>query len=81
MARPLGREGQDEQEQKKKRQKELVDLLKADISWGHQIRSYILDKSLVKDLRTNLQIFSVKFVLDGNIDVFIFSVLKHNFKK
>ncbi len=49
---------------------------KSDIGWGHQIRSYILDKSLIKDLRTNVEISNCKAVLDGDLDAFITASLK-----
>jgi peptide chain release factor 2 len=49
---------------------------KSDIGWGHQIRSYILDKSLIKDLRTNVEISNTKSVLDGDLDPFITASLK-----
>jgi peptide chain release factor 2 len=50
---------------------------KSDIGWGHQIRSYILDKSLIKDLRTNVEMSNTKAVLDGDLDGFITASLKH----
>jgi peptide chain release factor 2 len=49
---------------------------KSDIGWGHQIRSYILDKSLIKDLRTNVEVSNTKAVLDGDLDTFITASLK-----
>jgi peptide chain release factor 2 len=49
---------------------------KSDIGWGHQIRSYILDKSLIKDLRTNVEISNTRAVLDGDLDTFITASLK-----
>ena len=61
--------------EKEKKEKKLINKNKIDISWGNQIRSYILDRSIIKDLRTNLQVSNVKLVLDGNIDIFIFSML------
>lgn len=61
--------------EEEKNKKRLMDKSKLDISWGNHIRSYILDKSIIKDLRTNLETSNVKFVLDGNIDIFIFSLL------
>lgn len=51
---------------------------KLDITWGNQIRSYILDDSRIKDLRTNLESRNVKSILDGNIDLFIKGILKSN---
>jgi peptide chain release factor 2 len=49
---------------------------KADIGWGHQIRSYVFDQSRVKDLRTNVEVGNVKGVMDGDLDVFIEASLK-----
>ena len=44
---------------------------KTDIGWGHQIRSYVLDQSRIKDLRTNLEVGNTQAVLDGDLDDFI----------
>ena len=44
---------------------------KTDDGWGHQIRSYVLDQSRIKDLRTNLEISNTQKVLDGDLDPFI----------
>ena len=49
---------------------------KTDIGWGHQIRSYVLDQSRIKDLRTNVEIGNTQGVLDGDLDVFISASLK-----
>ena len=49
---------------------------KTDIGWGHQIRSYVLDNSRIKDLRTNVEVGNTKSVLDGDLDVFIEASLK-----
>jgi peptide chain release factor 2 len=49
---------------------------KTDIGWGHQIRSYVLDQSRIKDLRTNIEIGNTQGVLDGDLDVFISESLK-----
>ncbi len=49
---------------------------KTDIGWGHQIRSYVLDQSRIKDLRTNFETGNTKAVLDGDIDEFIAASLK-----
>ena len=49
---------------------------KTDIGWGHQIRSYVLDQSRIKDLRTNVEIGNTQSVLDGNLDEFIEASLK-----
>jgi peptide chain release factor 2 len=53
-----------------------VEASKTDVGWGHQIRSYILDKSLIKDLRTNVEISNTRSVLDGDLDGFINASLK-----
>ncbi len=49
---------------------------KTDIGWGHQIRSYVLDQSRIKDLRTNIEIGNTQAVLDGDLDDFIEASLK-----
>ena len=49
---------------------------KTDIGWGHQIRSYVLDNSRIKDLRTNVEVGNTKSVLDGDLDAFIEASLK-----
>jgi len=49
---------------------------KSDVSWGNQIRSYVLDQSRIKDLRTNLEIGNTQAVLDGNLDPFMEASLK-----
>jgi len=49
---------------------------KTDIGWGHQIRSYVLDQSRIKDLRTNVEIGNTQSVLDGDLDDFIAASLK-----
>jgi peptide chain release factor 2 len=49
---------------------------KTDIAWGHQIRNYILDQSIVKDLRTNVETGNTRAVLDGDLDQFIDASLK-----
>jgi len=49
---------------------------KTDVGWGHQIRSYVLDNSRIKDLRTNVEIANTQKVLDGDLDVFIEASLK-----
>ena len=50
--------------------------LKSDIGWGHQIRSYVLDQSRIKDLRTGVESSNTQDVLDGNLDQFIEASLK-----
>jgi peptide chain release factor 2 len=49
---------------------------KSDVSWGHQIRSYVLDQSRIKDLRTNVEIGNTTAVLDGDLDPFLEASLK-----
>ncbi len=49
---------------------------KTDIGWGHQIRSYVLDQSRIKDLRTGVEIGNTQGVLDGDLDDFITASLK-----
>jgi len=49
---------------------------KTDVGWGHQIRSYVLDQSRIKDLRTNVEISNTQKVLDGDLDIFIQASLK-----
>ena len=62
--------------QKKKNEQENIESQKADIGWGSQIRSYVLDQSRIKDLRTNIETSNTQSVLDGNIDMFIEASLK-----
>ena len=49
---------------------------KTDVGWGHQIRSYVLDQSRIKDLRTNYETSATQKVLDGDLDAFITASLK-----
>ena len=49
---------------------------KTDVGWGHQIRSYVLDQSRIKDLRTGVEISNTQKVLDGDLDPFITASLK-----
>ncbi|MAI42832.1 MAG: peptide chain release factor 2 [Candidatus Azotimanducaceae bacterium] len=49
---------------------------KSDVSWGSQIRSYVLDSGRIKDLRTNLETGNTQAVLDGDLDLFIEESLK-----
>ncbi|MDO9224680.1 MAG: peptide chain release factor 2 [Pseudomonadota bacterium] len=62
----------------RKRQEEQQKLedSKTDIGWGHQIRSYVLDQSRIKDLRTNYEVGNTQGVLDGDLDPFIEASLK-----
>jgi peptide chain release factor 2 len=49
---------------------------KTDVGWGHQIRSYVLDQSRIKDLRTGVEATNTQKVLDGDLDMFIQASLK-----
>lgn len=53
-----------------------VEESKADIGWGSQIRSYVLDQSRIKDLRTGVEVGNTQAVLDGDLDGFIEASLK-----
>ena len=64
------------EELKRKEKAQSVEESKADIGWGSQIRSYVLDASRIKDLRTNLEVTSTGAVLDGDLDPFIEASLK-----
>ncbi len=57
--------------QKKNAKQEALESTKKDITWGSQIRSYVLDMSRIKDLRTGLEISNTQAVLDGDLDRFI----------
>nr|VFK45106.1 MAG: peptide chain release factor 2 [Candidatus Kentron sp. TC]VFK62660.1 MAG: peptide chain release factor 2 [Candidatus Kentron sp. TC] len=61
---------------KQQRQQQVVEDAKADIGWGNQIRSYVLDQSRIKDLRTGVEIGNTQAVLDGDLDRFIEASLK-----
>lgn len=61
---------------KQKAEQQIVEASKSDIGWGNQIRSYVLDQSRVKDLRTNIETGNTQAVLDGEIDFFIEATLK-----
>lgn len=62
--------------QKRNAEKQKQEDAKADIGWGSQIRSYVLDDSRVKDLRTKVETSNTQAVLDGDIDRFIEASLK-----
>jgi peptide chain release factor 2 len=49
---------------------------KSDVSWGNQIRSYVLDQSRIKDLRTGIEVGNTAAVLDGDLDQFMEASLK-----
>ncbi len=61
---------------KRNEQKQALEDTKTDIGWGHQIRSYVLDQSRIKDLRTNYEVGNTQAVLDGDLDDFIAASLK-----
>jgi peptide chain release factor 2 len=61
---------------KRRAEQDKVEASKTDIGWGHQIRSYVLDQSRIKDLRTHVEISNTRSVLDGDLDPFIFASLK-----
>jgi peptide chain release factor 2 len=61
---------------KREAEKQKLEDTKSDIGWGHQIRSYVLDQSRIKDLRTNVEIGNTQAVLDGDLDTFIQASLK-----
>lgn len=66
-----------EQEMLKRREEQqALEDSKADIGWGSQIRSYVLDQSRIKDLRTNVETGNTQAVLDGALDPFIEASLK-----
>ena len=62
--------------QKRNAEKQALEDSKADIGWGSQIRSYVLDDQRIKDLRTNVQTSNCQNVLDGDLDQFIEASLK-----
>ena len=61
---------------KRNDEKQAMEDSKTDIGWGHQIRSYVLDQSRIKDLRTGIEIGNTQGVLDGGLDDFIEASLK-----
>ncbi|RKP50441.1 peptide chain release factor 2 [Trinickia fusca] len=61
---------------KRQAEQDKLESSKTDVGWGHQIRSYVLDQSRIKDLRTNVEISNTKAVLDGDLDEFISASLK-----
>jgi peptide chain release factor 2 len=64
------------EEIKRKEELQSIEESKADIGWGSQIRSYVLDSSRIKDLRTNVEVSNTSAVLDGDLDKFIEASLK-----
>ena len=61
---------------KRQAEQDKLEDSKTDIGWGHQIRSYVLDQSRIKDLRTGVEIGNTQGVLDGDLDEFITASLK-----
>jgi peptide chain release factor 2 len=64
-----------EMRKRQEAQQKLEDT-KTDVGWGHQIRSYVLDQSRIKDLRTSVETSATQKVLDGDLDMFIEASLK-----
>jgi len=62
--------------QRRSSESQALEDTKSDVGWGSQIRSYVLDQSRIKDLRTGVEISSTQSVLDGNLDPFIEASLK-----
>ena len=62
--------------QKRRSEQQQLEDSKADIGWGRQIRSYVLDQSRIKDLRTGVEVGNTQAVLDGDLDEFIEASLK-----
>ena len=62
--------------QKRREASQALEDTKSDIGWGHQIRSYVLDQSRIKDLRTGIEESNCDAVLDGDLDEFIEASLK-----
>ena len=61
---------------KRQEEQQRLEDTKTDVGWGHQIRSYVLDQSRIKDLRTNYETSATQKVLDGDLDPFITESLK-----
>jgi peptide chain release factor 2 len=61
---------------KQQAEQQKLEDAKSDIGWGHQIRSYVLDQSRIKDLRTHVETGNTQAVLDGDLDAFIEASLK-----
>ncbi|MBY0464407.1 MAG: peptide chain release factor 2 [Burkholderiales bacterium] len=66
----------DHELRKQQEEQQKLEDTKTDVGWGHQIRSYVLDNSRIKDLRTNVEISATQKVLDGDLDAFIEASLK-----
>ena len=61
---------------KRMEEQQKLEDTKTDVGWGHQIRSYVLDQSRIKDLRTGYETSNTQKVLDGDLDPFIEASLK-----
>ena len=61
---------------KRRSEQQALEDSKSDIGWGSQIRSYVLDQSRIKDLRTGVETGNTQAVLDGDLDRFIEASLK-----
>jgi len=66
----------DHEMKKRLEEQQKLEDTKTDVGWGHQIRSYVLDQSRIKDLRTNYETSATQKVLDGDLDAFIAESLK-----
>jgi len=66
----------EEELRKRNTEKQVMEDSKTDIGWGHQIRTYVLDQSRIKDLRTNHETGNTQAILDGDLDDFISARLK-----
>ncbi len=66
----------DLEQNKRNQEQQILEDAKADIGWGSQIRSYVLDQSRIKDLRTGVETTDTTSVLDGRLDLFIAASLK-----
>jgi peptide chain release factor 2 len=66
----------DHEMRKRQEEQQKLEDSKTDVGWGHQIRSYVLDQSRIKDLRTSYETSATQKVLDGDLDPFIEASLK-----
>ena len=66
----------DHELRKRQEEQQKLEDTKTDVGWGHQIRSYVLDQSRIKDLRTSFETSNTQRVLDGDLDPFIEASLK-----
>ena len=71
----------DHEMRKRQEEQQKLEDTKTDVGWGHQIRSYVLDQSRIKDLRTNYETSATQKVLDGDLDPFIEASMKQGVKK